>query len=40
MNFYQANDKLMTYAADKPQVMAALKAMTDQGKYPADGLWK
>ena len=30
----------VTYAADKPQVMAALKAMTDQGKYPADGLWK
>ena len=30
----------VTYAADKPQVMAALKAMTDQGKYPAEGLWK
>ena len=30
----------VTYAADKPQVMAALKAMTEQGKYPADGLWK
>ena len=29
----------VTYAADKPQVMAALKAMTAQGKYP-DGLWK
>ena len=30
----------VTYAADKTQVMAALKAMTEQGKYPADGLWK
>ena len=29
----------VTYAADKPVVVAALKAMTDQGKYP-DGLWK
>ena len=29
----------VTYAADKPQVVAALKAMTDEGKYP-DGLWK
>ena len=29
----------ITYAADKPQVVAALKAMTDEGKYP-DGLWK
>ena len=28
----------VTYAADKPQVVAALKAMTDAGKYP-DGLW-
>ena len=28
----------VTYAADKPMVMAALKAMTDAGKYP-DGLW-
>ena len=28
----------VTYAADKPQVVAALKAMADQGKYP-DGLW-
>ena len=28
----------VTYAADKPQVMAALKAMTAEGKYP-DGLW-
>ncbi len=29
----------VTYAADKPLVVAALKAMTDAGKYP-DGLWK
>jgi len=29
----------VTYAADKPLVMAALKAMTEQGLYP-DGLWK
>ena len=29
----------VTYAADKPVVVAALKAMTDEGKYP-DGLWK
>ncbi len=29
----------VTYAADKPQVVAALKAMHDQGLYP-DGLWK
>ena len=29
----------VTYAADKPRVMAALKALTDAGKYP-DGLWK
>ncbi len=28
----------VTYAADKPYVVAALKAMTDEGKYP-DGLW-
>ena len=28
----------VTYAADKPVVMAALKEMTDAGKYP-DGLW-
>lgn len=28
----------VTYAADKPMVVAALKAMTDGGKYP-DGLW-
>ena len=30
----------VTYAADKPQVVAALKGLTDQGKYPATGLWK
>ena len=29
----------VTYAADKPMVVNALKAMTDTGKYP-DGLWK
>ena len=29
----------VTYAADKPLVVAALKGMTDEGKYP-DGLWK
>ena len=29
----------VTYAADKPTVVAALKAMTEEGKYP-DGLWK
>ena len=29
----------VTYAADKPQVVAALREMTDAGKYP-DGLWK
>ena len=29
----------VTYAADKPMVVAALKAMTDEGKYP-DGLWE
>ena len=28
----------VTYAADKPQVVVALKAMTAEGKYP-DGLW-
>jgi len=28
----------VTYAADKPVVMAALKSMTEQGLYP-DGLW-
>ncbi len=29
----------VTYAADKPMVVAALAALTKQGKYP-DGLWK
>ena len=29
----------VTYAADKPQVVAALKAMAEAGQYP-DGLWK
>ena len=29
----------VTYAADKPQVVAALQAMAQEGKYP-DGLWK
>ena len=29
----------VTYAADKPMVVAALKALTEQGLYP-DGLWK
>ena len=29
----------VTYAADKPVVMAALRDMTREGKYP-DGLWK
>ena len=30
----------VTYAADKPMVVAALRDMTDRGLYPADGLWK
>ena len=29
----------VTYAADKPQVVAALKDLADKGAYP-DGLWK
>ncbi len=29
----------VTYAADKPQVVAALRSMTENGMYP-DGLWK
>ena len=29
----------VTYAADKPNVVAALRAMTEAGQYP-DGLWK
>ena len=28
----------VTYAADKPKVVAALQELTAQGKYP-DGLW-
>ena len=30
----------VTYAADKPLVVAALANLTAQGNYPADGLWK
>ena len=29
----------VTYAADKPVVVAALREMTDRGLYPAAGLW-
>ena len=29
----------VTYAADKPQVVEALRQMTQDGRYP-DGLWK
>ena len=29
----------VTYAADKPVIVAALKEMTDKGMYPAAGLW-
>ena len=29
----------VTYAADKPMVVAALKGMTESGLYPANGLW-
>ncbi len=29
----------VTYAADKPMVVAALKQLTREGKYPAKGLW-
>lgn len=29
----------VTYAADKPKVVAALRTLTEEGKYP-DGLWK
>ena len=29
----------VTYAADKPKVVEALRSLTEQGKYP-DGLWK
>ena len=28
----------VTYAADKPMVVAALKALAEEGQYP-DGLW-
>ena len=29
----------VTYAADKPVVVAAMKEMTEKGLYPAEGLW-
>ena len=29
----------VTYAEDKPKVVAALKALTESGRYP-DGLWE
>ena len=29
----------VTYAADKPVVVAALKEMTEKGMYPVNGLW-
>ncbi len=29
----------VTYAADKPVVVAALQEMTKEGKYPSNGLW-
>ena len=29
----------VTYAADKPMVVAALQEMTEKGHYPAKGLW-
>ena len=29
----------VTYAADKPVVVAALKEMSEQGLYPTEGLW-
>ena len=29
----------VTYAADKPMVVAALRGMTAEGKYPEKGLW-
>ena len=29
----------VTYAADKPQVVAALQALTAAGNYPTNGLW-
>ena len=41
MKVLNSSDKWygVTYAADKPMVVAALKAMTEEGKYP-NGLWK
>lgn len=41
MTVLQSPDKWfgVTYAADKPTVVAAIKNMTAEGKYP-DGLWK
>ena len=30
----------VTYAADKPYVVAALQRLAAAGKYPTDGLWK
>lgn len=30
----------VTYAADKPVVVASLRELTAQGKYPASGLWQ
>lgn len=41
MTVLQSPDKWfgVTYAADKPLVMAAIRELTEQGKYP-DGLWK
>ena len=30
----------VTYAADKPIVVAALANLTAQGKYPSTGLWE
>lgn len=41
MTVLQSPDKWfgVTYAADKPLVMAAIQELTAQGKYP-DGLWK
>ena len=29
----------VTYAADKPVIVAALREMTEKGMYPAEGLW-
>ena len=29
----------VTYAADKPMVVAALRGMAEQGLYPVTGLW-